>query len=65
MEPFPGLVGAKSSKEEKPSPDTITAIRLQDGCYSLRVSSRTPIHNKAGGLYGNSHLKQGQLTIGP
>jgi hypothetical protein len=65
VEPFPGLPGAKSSKEEEPSPDTITPIRLQEGCYPLWVSPRTPAHNKAGGLYGKSHLKQGQVTIGP
>jgi hypothetical protein len=35
MEPFLGLAGAKSSKEEEPSPDTITLIRLPEGCYPL------------------------------
>jgi hypothetical protein len=65
VEPFPGLAGAKSSKEGKTTPDTITPIRLQEGCYPLQVSPRTPAQYKAGGLYGNSHPKQGQLTIGP
>jgi hypothetical protein len=65
VEPFPGLAGVKSSKEEESSPNTITPIRLQEGCYPLRVSPRTPAHNKVGGLYGKRHLKQGQLTIGP
>jgi hypothetical protein len=51
MEPFPGLTGAKSSKEEESSPDTITPIHLQEGCYPLRVSPRTAAHNKAGSLY--------------
>jgi hypothetical protein len=65
VELFPGLAGAKSTKEEKPFPFTITPIRLQAGCYPLQVSPRTPTQYKAGGLYGKSHLKQGQLTIGP
>jgi hypothetical protein len=64
MEPFPGLAGAKSSKEGKTTPDTITPIRLQEGRYPLQVSPRTPQY-KAGGLYGKSHPKQGPLTIGP
>jgi hypothetical protein len=51
VEPFPGLAGAKCSKEGKPTPDTITPIRLQEGHYPLQVSPRTPAHNKAGGLY--------------
>jgi hypothetical protein len=51
VEPFPGLAGAKSTKEEKTTPDTITPIRLQEGRYPLQVSHRTPAHNKAGGLY--------------
>jgi hypothetical protein len=65
VEPFPDLAGAKSTKEGKTTPDTITPIRLQEGCYPLQVSPRTPAQYKAGGLYGNSHPKQGQLTIGP
>jgi hypothetical protein len=65
VEPFPGLTGAMSCKKEKPSPDTITLICLQEGCYPLRVSSRTPAHNKVGGLYGKSPKKYGRLTIGP
>jgi hypothetical protein len=65
VEPFPGLAGAKSTKEGKTTPDTITLIRLQEGCYPLQVSPRTRAQYRAGGLYGNSHLKQGQLTIGP
>jgi hypothetical protein len=51
VEPFPGLAGAKSTKEGKTTPDTITPIRLQEGRYPLQVSPRTPTHNKAGGLY--------------
>jgi hypothetical protein len=51
VEPFPGLAGAKSTKEGKTTPDTITSIRLQEGRYPLQVSPRTPAHNKAGGLY--------------
>jgi hypothetical protein len=51
MEPFPGLAGAKSTKEVKTTPDTITPIRLQEGRYPLQVSPRAPAHNKAGGLY--------------
>jgi hypothetical protein len=43
----------------------ITTIRLQAGRYPLHVSPRTPAQYKVGGLYGKSHLKQGQLTIGP
>jgi hypothetical protein len=50
VEPFPDLVGAKSSKEEEPCPDTITPIRLQE-CYPLRVSPRTPAHKKVGGYH--------------
>jgi hypothetical protein len=50
VEPFPGLAETKSSKEGKPTPDTITPIRLQEGRYPLQVSPRTPAHNKAGGL---------------
>jgi hypothetical protein len=65
MEPFPGLAGAKSSKEGKTTPDTITMIRLQEGRYPLQVSPRTPAQCKVGGLYDKSHPKQGQLTIGP
>ena len=65
VEPFPGLARAKSTKEGKTTPDTITPILLQEGCYPLQVSPRTPAQYKAGGLYGVSHLKQGQLTIGP
>jgi hypothetical protein len=65
VEPFPGLAGAKSSREEKTTPNTITPIRLQEGRYQLQVSPRTPSQYKAGGLYGKSHPKQGQLTIGP
>jgi hypothetical protein len=59
VEPFPGLAGAKSSMEEEPSPDMITSIRLQEECYPLRVSPRSPAHNKAGGLYGKSPNKHG------
>jgi hypothetical protein len=59
MEPFPDLAGAKSSKEEKPTPDMITPIRLQEGRYPLQVSPRTPAHKKAGGLYGKSPKKHG------
>jgi hypothetical protein len=51
VEPFTGLAGAKSTKEEKTTPDTITPIHLQEGRYPLQVSPRTPAHNKAGGLY--------------
>jgi hypothetical protein len=51
VEPFPGLAGAKSTKEEKTTPYTITWIRLQEGRYPLQVSPRTPAHNKAGSLY--------------
>jgi hypothetical protein len=65
VEPFHGLAEAKSSKEGKTTPDTITPIRLQEGRYPLRVSPRTPTQYKADGLYGKSHPKQGQLTIGP
>jgi hypothetical protein len=45
VEPFPGLAVAKSSRG-KPSPDTITPIRLQEGCYPLRVSPRTPAQTR-------------------
>jgi hypothetical protein len=65
VEPFPGFAEAKSNKEEKSSPLTIAPIRLQAGCYPLQVSPSTPAQYKAGGLYGKSHLKQGQLMIGP
>jgi hypothetical protein len=51
VEPFPGLAGAKSSKEGKTTPDTFTLTRLQEGHYPLQVSPRTPSHNKAGGMY--------------
>jgi hypothetical protein len=43
----------------------VSAILLQEGCYPLQVSPRTPAQYKVGGLYENSHSKQGQLTIGP
>jgi hypothetical protein len=59
VEPFPDLTGAKSSKEEESSPNMITPIRLQEGWYLLRVSPRTPVHNKAGSLYGKSPKKHG------
>jgi hypothetical protein len=65
VEPFPSLAGAKSSKEEESYPDTITPIRLQEGCYPLRVSPRTPTHNKAGGLYVRVQRNMVRLTIGP
>jgi hypothetical protein len=52
MEPFPGLVGVKSTKEEKPCHFTITPIRLQAGCYPLQVSPRILAQYKAGSLYG-------------
>jgi hypothetical protein len=65
VEPITGLAGAKSSKEGRTTPDTITPIRLQEGRYPLQVSPRTPTQYKAGSLYGKSHPKQGQLTIGP
>jgi hypothetical protein len=65
VEPFPGLAGAKSPKEGKTTPDTITPICLQEGRYPLQVSPRTPAQYKAGSLYGKSHPKQGQLTIRP
>jgi hypothetical protein len=42
VEPFPGLAGAKSCKEGKTTPDTITLIRLQEGRYPLQVPPRTP-----------------------
>jgi hypothetical protein len=54
VEPFPGLAGAKSSKEGKTTPDTVTPTRLQEGRHPLQVSPRTPAHNKVGGLYGKS-----------
>jgi hypothetical protein len=63
--PYPASPGQSLLRREKPTPDTITPIRLQEGHYPLQVSPRTPAHNKAGGLYGKGHLKQGQLTIGP
>jgi hypothetical protein len=37
----------------------ITPIRLHAGCYPLRVSPRTPAHNKVGDLYGKSPKKHG------
>jgi hypothetical protein len=63
--PSPTSPGQSLLRRSKPTPDTITLIRLQEGRYPLQVSPRTPTHNKAGGLYGKSHPKQGQLTIGP
>jgi hypothetical protein len=59
VEPFPGLAGAKSSKEGKTTPDTVTPTHLQEGRYPLQVSPCTPAHNKAGGLYGKSPKKHG------
>jgi hypothetical protein len=59
VEPFPGLAGAKSSKEGKTNPDMVTPTQLQEGRYPLQVSPRTPAHNKAGGLYGKSPKKHG------
>jgi hypothetical protein len=43
VECFPGLAEAKSFKEKNPSPDMITPIRLQEGCYLLRVLSGTAL----------------------
>jgi hypothetical protein len=57
--PSPASPGQSLLRRKEPSPDTITPIRLQEGCYPLRVSPHTPAHNKAGGLYGKSPKKHG------
>jgi hypothetical protein len=49
--PSPASPGQSLLWREKPTPDTITPIRLQEGRYPLQVSPRTPAHNKGGGLY--------------
>jgi hypothetical protein len=57
--PSPASPGRSLLRRKESSPDTITPIRLQEGCYPLQVSPCTPAHNKAGGLYGKSPKKHG------
>jgi hypothetical protein len=57
--PSPASSGQCLLRRKEPSPNTNTPIRLQEGCYPLRVSPHTPSCNKAGGLYGKSPKKHG------
>jgi hypothetical protein len=59
VEPFPGLAGAKSSKDERAVSRHDHTDPLIGGVLSPRSLTPHPAHNKAGGLYGKSSKKHG------
>jgi hypothetical protein len=63
--PYPASPGRRLLRRKEPSPDTITRIRLQEGCYPLRVSPRTPPITRRAVCMVRVQRSMVSLTIGP